>query len=335
MADDEDTPEDSDITQNFNAPVENVAGRDININIDGVDPKDHAKVLAENNDLRKERDKLLDDAKVSASATEYPTWLADPTPEQMRSAVAALHITDKLIDTGELLTPWEQTRIARAAYLAGNGHLDEIEAIYRNNLRYAKSEGNKEAIADARGNLGYIYSLRGELEEAKNHYSQSLELGIEIGDLKGQAVTLSNLANLASLMEKYEEAEVFHQRCIEISKECSDRQLEAITYGNMGNIAKLIDNFDDAIHYHNKSLEIKREIGDLRGEAASCSFLGDVYLSLEDYVGAEKHFRNYVRISREIGAPLYDDFEKFGFIDHEEQWSNFPPSDWTTEVGGG
>ena len=54
-SDDKDTPEGSDVTQNFNAPVENVAGRDVNINYDGINPKDHAKILAENERLKESR----------------------------------------------------------------------------------------------------------------------------------------------------------------------------------------------------------------------------------------------------------------------------------------
>ena len=53
--DEESTPVGSDVTQNFNAPVEYVAARDVNINYDGIDPKVYAKALAENERLKESR----------------------------------------------------------------------------------------------------------------------------------------------------------------------------------------------------------------------------------------------------------------------------------------
>lgn len=68
-SDDEDTPEGSDITQNFNASVGNVAGRDI---IHGIDPKDHAKILAENERLKESR-QTSEESKEIQPPSEFET----------------------------------------------------------------------------------------------------------------------------------------------------------------------------------------------------------------------------------------------------------------------
>jgi tetratricopeptide (TPR) repeat protein len=296
---------------------------DVTQNITGVPPEMHAKVLAELRHLRKQ----LDDAKVYAPKAEHPTWLANPTPEQKESAQSALDIFDGLIVLGVELTPWEQTRLARAAYLAGNGHLDELEKLYCDRLEIAQLKGDKEAIADAHGNLGYIASLRGDLEDAKHQYLQSLELEREIGDFKGAAVSLSNLGNLARLKETYEEAENYHKECISICKKHSnDRQYEAVSYGNLGNLARIQGNITEAERLHQESLDIKQEIGDLHGEATSQSSLGEIALLRGDYEAAQGYFRKYVRINHECGVPLYDWFENNGYTDPDEEW-DFPPSE--------
>ena len=60
-------------------------------------------------------------------------------------------------------------------------------------LEIEEKLGRPDRIATAYGNLGLIYSRRGELDKAEEMHSKALEIDKKIGRLEGQAIRYGNL----------------------------------------------------------------------------------------------------------------------------------------------
>jgi protein O-GlcNAc transferase len=59
--------------------------------------------------------------------------------------------------------------------------LDKAVEYYQKALKLMEDLGSKEGMANAYGNLGNVYQLKGDKTEAKRYYQMSLNLFKQIG----------------------------------------------------------------------------------------------------------------------------------------------------------
>ena len=65
--------------------------------------------------------------------------------------------------------------------------------MYHKSLELDEELGRKEGLAILYGNLGIVYSTRGDLEQAEAMHRKSLEINEKLGRLEGMAEDYGNL----------------------------------------------------------------------------------------------------------------------------------------------
>ena len=193
--------------------------------------------------------------------------------------------------------------------LAGNGflnltELEEAEGHYRQALAAAKEAGHQQGEAAALGNLGVIYSQRGDLDKAEQHHKKSFAIKEEIGDRLGQANSLGNLGIVYKERGDLDRAEEYHKKALAIDEEIGNRLGQAQHLGNLGIVYAGRGDLDRAEEYFKKALAIQEEIGNRLGQANQLGNLGNVYSERGDLDNAEEHHKKALAIDEKIGNRL-------------------------------
>ena len=285
-SDDEDTPEGSDITQNFSAPVENVAGRDIII-IDGVDPKEHAKALAKIKILE-EKLAIVEDAK------------DNPTNEETQAAGEANEAAEELKELGakiESMEPWNLLLLSKAARIAGSYE----SAISYNKMALHKFElrKNSNGITATYLNLCSSYFRLGDFPKAKKYTKKSLQSSKESNDFKGTIKALSNLATIESTLGNNKLAFELYQEILD--KQQKNNHLSDIptTLSNMGTIAANLDLYGEAERLYEESLRIAEQVSDIEGVAIAHGNLAALYIGLNQFEKANSSVMKGLKHAKE------------------------------------
>ena len=77
------------------------------------------------------------------------------------------------------------------------------------------------------GNIGLIYSDKGDADNALKYHQQALEIDKEIGYKQGEASDLGNIGLIYSDKGDADNALKYHQQALEIDKEIGYKQGEA------------------------------------------------------------------------------------------------------------
>ena len=186
----------------------------------------------------------------------------------------------------------------------------EAEGDYRETLELAESISPAEDAAQARaaalGNLGIVYTDRGELAKAEEHHKQSLEIHMEIGNRRGEAQELGNLGLVYYLRGDLNKAEKHHKRSAAIHRDLGNRLNEAQAISNLGNVYSQSGDLGKAEEHYKQALKINREIGNRLNEASDLGNLGLVYRQRGDLNKAEEHLKQALEIQKEIGDRLHE-----------------------------
>lgn len=285
---------DESIDQNIDGDHNIQAGRDVNI-LHGVDPKDHAEVLAEN--------KILKEKLAMLESTDSK----NPSPEEKQAADDALKSAEKMNQLGASIDPMNEFLLGRAAIVTG--HLREAE-IYLNRalLEFEKTEHHHNT-GGVLNELGYLAHVRGELDQAKTFYNRSLKFAEEHSTTTAQAAILGNLSQVAQTQMLYPDATDFLKRALELTEGTTDQETRANVYSQLANIAYQQLNWDEAESYWRKSKSIYDEIpsptfGDLQG-LAIC-LLGLSYVAIDR--GNVEEWMELSEKSLSIGRDINDIF---------------------------
>jgi tetratricopeptide (TPR) repeat protein len=76
------------------------------------------------------------------------------------------------------------------------GDLDTAEEFHRKSLALSEELGRKEGMANQYGNLGLIYLTRGDHDTAEENFRNSLALNVELGRKVGMANDYGNLGQV-------------------------------------------------------------------------------------------------------------------------------------------
>ena len=192
--------------------------------------------------------------------------------------------------------------LGKAYYLLGEN--DEALANYGAVLDLVKEIDEKDASegkAAVLGNIGLVYSDRGDLGSALKCHLDALKIDREIGYRQGEAVNLGNIGLIYQLKGDLDNALKHHQEALKIDREIGYRQGEADDLGNIGLICKDKGDLDNALKHFQKTLRIHRKIGYSQGEAADLGNIGIVYCGKGDLDKALKFYQDALKIDREIG----------------------------------
>jgi len=106
-----------------------------------------------------------------------------------------------------------------------------------------------EGMSAALGNIGLIYSAKGDLDNALKYHQDALKIDKEIGYKQGEAKQLGNIGLIYSAKGDLDNALKYHQDALKIHKEIGYKQGEANQLGNIGLIYKAKGDLDNALKY--------------------------------------------------------------------------------------
>jgi tetratricopeptide (TPR) repeat protein len=198
--------------------------------------------------------------------------------------------------------------------IAGNccyiiGELIEAKKYYEDALNIAKrrdlQEIHKEATVSTRaatlGNIGLIYSARGDLDNALRYHEDALVIHREIGYIQGEANQLGNIGLIYIVKGDLNKALEYHQEALKIHRGIGYRYGEAVDLGNIGVIYKTKGDLNKALEYHQEALKIRTEIGYRQDEASDLGNIGLIYKARGDLDNALRYLEDALVIDREIG----------------------------------
>ncbi len=154
------------------------------------------------------------------------------------------------------------------------------------------------------GNMGIIFSTRGELDEALKHHEDALKIHREVEYRQGEADNLSNIGLVYREKGDPDEALTLFKEALEITRKIEYRRGEATDLGNIGVIYFDMGERDMALTFFKEALEIYREVGFRQGEAGNLGNIGLIYLDKGELDEALKHSEEALEITREIGYRL-------------------------------
>jgi len=198
--------------------------------------------------------------------------------------------------------------------VAGNchyilGNLRKAEDYYKDVLKISGRSDLQEiykdvvisAKASALGNIGLIYSDKGDLDKALKYLQEALVIDKEIGYKQGEASDLGNIGLIYSAKGDLDKALKYHNEAQAIHKEIGYKQGEASDLGNIGLIYSNKGDLDKALKYHNEAQVIHKEIGYKQGEASALGNIGLIYSDKGDLDKALKYLQEALVIGKEIG----------------------------------
>ncbi len=89
----------------------------------------------------------------------------------------------------------------------------------RKSLELHEALGRKEGMANAYGNLGNLYEIRGELDRAEEMHRKSLEIEETLGRKEGMASDYGNLGNLYEIQGELDRAEEMYRKSLDLFRE--------------------------------------------------------------------------------------------------------------------
>ena len=181
------------------------------------------------------------------------------------------------------------------------GELDRAEEMYQNSLAINETLGSKEGMANAYGNLGNLYQIRGELDRAEGMHQKSLTINETLGRKEGIANAYGNLGNLYQIRGELDRAEEMYQKSLDIDEALGRKAGMANAYGNLGYLYQTREELDRAEEMHQKALDIDEALGRKEGMASRYGNLGILYKTRGELDRAEEMYQKSLAINETLG----------------------------------
>ena len=201
--------------------------------------------------------------------------------------------------------PTEESIVARNE-LAGNvldrqGHVEDVEALYRQSVEEAIQMGSEIAEARSLLGLGGLCLDQGRLEEGQVVLEKAFRLFHETGDASNEGRTLVSLAGLKWHQGQMEEARAMVEQAIAIARADGDRISEASALGNLATLHKDQGRLEEAREHYEASLAAFRELKERVFEGMILSNLAILHRNRGDLIESRKMSEQALILTREVG----------------------------------
>ncbi len=167
--------------------------------------------------------------------------------------------------------------------------------------KIAKKRKDKNYLSAILGNIGLIYSDKGDLDESLKYLKQALELHRQIGYVQGEASDLGNIGLIYRSKGDLDESLKYHKQALELHRQIGYVQGEANQLGNIGLIYSDKGDLDESLKYHKQALELHRQIGYVQGEANQLGNIGLIYSDKGDLDESLKYLKQAQELLRQLG----------------------------------
>ena len=299
---------------------------DIHVHKRGIDPKEHANIIAEKHLLEQKFTQMkeeTDEERLEQIALEA-TKLAKKMQKEQKHKFDASDLTElghaaNITGQLELAKGYYKQALAKseadgsregeafAMHGLGtieltNGNLNKASRLFENSIAIFREIKDQEHEAISMNNLALIKYEQGELHEATEWYEKTRLIWRKLDNMSGMAGLLHNLGMIEQTQGKFDEAKQLYEQSLAIRKEIDDPEGNASSLQNLGVIEFTMGNLDEAERLYLMSLEIKEEIRDMLGVISSKTNLGINAKKRGDLDEAERWFREAVETAREIGS---------------------------------
>src|SRR6266498_3280279 len=180
---------------------------------------------------------------------------------------------------GPRLAAWLLADVLRG-YFWGGRHMVDWLAVANAALCAADADGDPQARAAARRNLGLAYYFLGDYVRAAEHHTGALALARQAGWVEGEAATLGNLAMVHTELGHLRQAADHHARALALNRQIGSKAGQAIALGNLGHASLRMGTLQRAVDQLTQALALAREIGSKGGQATVLGTLGEAYRDL-------------------------------------------------------
>jgi len=147
-----------------------------------------------------------------------------------------------------------------------SGRLVQAEGSYSEALRLFEAAADEQGRAAALGDLGIVYTERGDLdrgdlERAEECHKQALEIDRRIDNPLGQAQDLGNLGNVYAERGDLDRAEEHYKQALEIFRHIDIPLGQANQLGNLGLLAAQRGHTEDARRLLTEALALYERVG--------------------------------------------------------------------------
>jgi tetratricopeptide (TPR) repeat protein len=180
-------------------------------------------------------------------------------------------------------------------------HFPDWTALASVALAAAEAEGDSQARAAARINLGDLYLRRNQHEQAIEHYTQADGFLRLAGWVAGRTAVLGKLGLVYRESGDTAKAVDCYRRALALAAESRSPVREAGALGNLGFVQYDSGAYEQAAAGHAKALARYDELGIRSGQATALGNLGDALHALSRFDEALTEFARALPILREIG----------------------------------
>jgi DNA-binding SARP family transcriptional activator len=222
------------------------------------------------------------------------------------AGVASLETAVRLADESSPESLRVETRLVLAeALIHSLGGLDEEGlATLTEAERIALADGDREAAARARAELGYVDFLRARYDRADRWLGQVLTNGSDSPSTRAKAMTY--LGSVASDRAEYPRAVSLLQDATRLSRSLLEPRREAFGLSMLGRVSLLRGELDDAAGQLRAAVELAERDHWLTFLPWPQALLGQVLLSQGDLPGASDSLEQSFARACQIGDPCWE-----------------------------
>ncbi len=252
--------------------------------------------------------------------TEYPNRIEQLSNELEESITKQIDAANTLArearqqaDSGHITKAEEYFAKALAIYagprilndyglfLTRIGALKKAEEKFIQLMRLCEKLHDKVILAAANGNLGIIYSTRGDDKAAEEMYKKALAIYEELRVNEGMASVYCNLGNIYKKYGDLVAAEEIYRKALAIDEKLGRKEGVLNVYGSLGNLYSMRGDLVAAEEMYKKALAIDEEVGMREETAKAFVSLRKLYVTCGDLKAAEDMYNKALLIFMSLG----------------------------------
>ncbi len=180
------------------------------------------------------------------------------------------------------------------------GRLGHALQEFRESIRLAEYEGDRQAQASGLNNIGVIRHEYGELGSALKQFKEALAM-VQIEDQSIMAICLGNTGNVQRERGDLNAALQSHENALAISRRIGEDEGVVSGLGNIASIHRDQGGLDKALEYYAQAVETARRIGYNFGYAIELGGIGGVYYDKGELDRALKFHEDALAGARKTG----------------------------------